>query len=165
MTLNPPRPLTGDHDCKAFSCGREALDDWLKRRALRNQSSGASRTFVVCDEKRVIAYYALASGAVAMAAATGRLRRNMPDPIPVVILARLAVDHSHGGRGLGRALLQDAGWRVLNAADAIGIRGLLVHALDADARSFYHHLGFESSPLDPATLMITLKDLRASLAD
>ena len=163
MTVGAPEPLTDRHDCSDFHSGRETLDAWLKGRALRNQASGASRTFVVCEAGRVVAYYALASSAVATGLATGRLRRNMPDPIPVVVLARLAVDRSHQGQGLGRALLHDAGLRVLNAADAIGIRGLLVHALDEDARVFYEGLGFDPSPLDPMTLMITLADLRASL--
>jgi len=163
MTVGAPEPLTDRHDCSDFDCGREALDTWLKGRALRNQASGASRTFVVCESGRVVAYYALASSAVATELATGRLRRNMPDPIPVVVLARLAVDRSHQGQGLGRALLHDAGRRVLHAADAIGIRGLLVHALDEDAWAFYRRLGFDPALLDPMTLMITLADLRASL--
>lgn len=161
MTVSAPEPLTDRHDCAGFACGRETLDTWLTQRALRNQASGASRTFVVCDGRRVVAYYALASSAVTAEIATGRLRRNMPDPIPVVVLARLAVDRSYQGMGLGRALLQDAGKRVLHAADAIGIRGLLVHALDETAQAFYERLGFDSSPLDPMTLMITLADLRA----
>lgn len=161
MTLSRPEPLTDQHNCAGFACGREILDTWLRLRALWNQASGASRTFVVCDARRVVAYYALASSAVASDLATGRLRRNMPDPIPVVVLARLAVDRSYQGLGLGRALMQDAGRRVLNAADAIGIRGLLAHALDETAKEFYERLGFDSSPLDPMTLMITLADLRA----
>lgn len=161
MTLTAPEPLTDRHDCVGFACGREMLDAWLTQRALRNQASGASRTFVVCDGRRVVAYYALASSAVTAKVATGRLRRNMPDPIPVVVLARLAVDRSYQGLGLGRALMQDAGKRVLQAADAIGIRGLLVHALDETAKEFYECLGFDSSPLDPMTLMISLADLRA----
>ncbi|MBK5964674.1 GNAT family N-acetyltransferase [Thiocystis minor] len=164
MTLGAPEPLSERHVVSAFVCGRAALDTWLKQRALRNQASGAARTFVVCDGERVIAYYALASSAVAPTLATGRMRRNMPDPIPVVILARLAVDGAYQGRGLGRALMQDAGQRILNAADAIGIRGVLVQALDETARAFYTRLGFDPSPLDPMTLMITLTDLRASLA-
>ncbi len=163
MTVGPPELLTERHDCSNFCSGRKTLDTWLQRRALRNQATGASRTFVACESGRVIAYYALASSAVAMELATGRLRRNMPDPIPVVVLARLAVDGSHQGQGLGRALLNDAGRRVLSAADAIGIRGLLVHALDEEARVFYQHLGFDPCPLDPMTLMITLADLRACL--
>jgi GNAT superfamily N-acetyltransferase len=161
VTVSQPEPLTDRHDCAGFTCGREVLDTWLRQRALRNQASGASRTFVACDARRVVAYYALASSAVASDLATGRLRRNMPDPIPVIVLARLAVDQSYQGLGLGRALMQDAGRRVLNAADAIGIRGLLVHALDEPAKEFYARIGFDSSPLDPMTLMITLADLRA----
>jgi GNAT superfamily N-acetyltransferase len=144
-------------------CGREMLDIWLKQRALRNRANWASRTFVVCEARRVVAFYALASSAVASELATGRLRRNMPDPIPVVVLARLAVGRPYQGVGPGRALMQDAGRRVLGAADAIGIRGLLVHALDESAKAFYQRLGFDPSPLDPRTLMITLGDLRASL--
>ncbi|WP_295587256.1 GNAT family N-acetyltransferase [uncultured Lamprocystis sp.] len=163
MTIGAPEPLTEGHDCTDFSCGSAMLDTWLRPRALRNQTRGASRTFVVCAAGRVVAYDALASRAVAGAVATGRLRRNMPDPIPVVVLARLAVERSHQGSGLGRALMQDAGRRVVNAADAIGIRGLIVHALDASAKAFYKRLGFDPSPLEPMTLMITLADLRASV--
>jgi len=161
--IGAPEPLTDSHDCAEFACGRETLDIWLKRRALRNQASGASRTFVVCDEGRILPYCALASSAVAAESATGRLRRNMPDPIPVVMLARLAVTRSHQGQALGSALTQDAGQRVLNAADATGIRGLLVHALDDGANASYQRLDFEPSPLDPMTLTITLTDLRASV--
>ena len=163
MTLGAPEPLVAAHDCAGFSCGRDALDIWLKRRALSNQASGASRTFAVCETARVVAYYALASSAVALKSATGRLRRNMPDPVPVVVLARLAVDRSRQGQGLGRALMQDAGRRIVHAADSIGIRGVLVQALDESAKAFYEGLGFDPSPLDPMTLMITLADLRASL--
>jgi GNAT superfamily N-acetyltransferase len=162
MTLRAPVALTEAHACSAFDCGVPSLNHWLAHRALRNQLAGASRTYVACDSARVAAYYALASGAVAAQSATGRFRRNMPDPIPVVLLARLAVDQRYQGRGLSRALLRDAGSRVLSAADAIGIRGLLVHALDDAARSLYEHLGFAPSPLDPKTLMITLADLRAA---
>jgi len=98
VTVGAPEPLSDRHDCTGFACGRDMLDRWLKQRALRNQASGASRTFVVCDAGRVVAYYALALSAVASELATGRLRRNMPDPIPVVVLARLAVDRSYQGR-------------------------------------------------------------------
>ncbi len=163
MRLGAPELLTDGLDVSEFSCGRLTLDTWLKQPALANQASGASRTFVIRDARRVVGYYALASSAVAAELATGRLRRNMPNPIPVVVLARLAVDSSYQGLGLGRALMQDAGLRVLGAADAIGIRGLLVHALDASAMAFYERLGFDPSPLDAMTLMITLGDLRASL--
>jgi GNAT superfamily N-acetyltransferase len=125
--------------------------------------SGASRTFVACEADAVVAYYALASSAVTVATTPGRFRRNMPDPIPVVVLARLAVAKSHQGRGIGRAMFQDAARRVIHAADTIGIRGLLVHALSEAAAAFYRSLGFDASPLDPMILMVTLADLRASL--
>ena len=126
--------------------------------------SGASRTFVVCESDVVVAYYALASSAVAVVESPGKFRRNMPDPIPVVVLGRLAVATSHHGQGIGRALFRDAAQRVVNAADAIGIRGLIVHALSENAAAFYRRLGFDPSPLDPMMLMVTLADLRASLA-
>lgn len=163
MTLSAPEPLASHHDVGSFVSGVESLDQWLKRRALKNQGSGASRTFVLCEGRTVRAYYALASSAVIVDAASGHFRRNMPDPIPVVVLGRLAVDQSLQGRGVGRALVRDAGLRVLQAADAIGIRGMLVHALSAEAKSFYERIGFEPSPIDPMLLMVTLADLQASL--
>lgn len=159
-----PEPLGAQHRIDAFDCGIPSLDDWLKRRAQRNQSSGASRTFVVCEQDAVVAYYALASSAVACVSAPGRFRRNMPDPIPVVVLARLAVARSHQSQGLGRALFQDAARRVIHAADAIGIRGLLAHAISEEAKAFYLQLGLEPSPIEPMTLMTTVADLRAALA-
>lgn len=161
--LTAPEPLSRDHEVAGFSCGEASLDDWLTRRANANQVSGATRTFVVQDQKAVVAYYALASSAVAVASAAGRFKRNMPDPIPVVVLARLAVAQSHHGRGSGRALFQDAARRVLHAAASVGIRGLIVHALSDAAVAFYRRLGLEPSPLDPRTLMVTLSDLREAL--
>lgn len=163
MTLSAPEPLEDRHQLDGFSCGVPALDDWLKRRARANQASGASRTFVICDGGGVAGYYALASGAVDVGAAPGRFRRNMPNPVPVVVLGRLAVDTSRQGQGLGRALARDAGLRVLQAAGAIGIRGILVHAISEDAKKFYLALGFEPSPLDAMTLMVTLGDLQAAM--
>lgn len=163
LSLAAPEPLAAHHDVTMFTSGVETLDTWLKRRAMKNQISGASRTFVVCEDARVMAYYALASGAVAVDAASGRFRRNMPDPVPVVVLGRLAVDQSLQGKGIGRALVQDAARRVLNAADAIGIRGILVHALSEEAKAFYVRVGFDPSPLDPMILMVTLADLQAVL--
>lgn len=163
--LRPPEPLAPHHLLDGFESGVSSLDNWLKQRARQNQSSGASRTFVSADAAdRVGAYYALASSAIAPASAPGRFRRNMPDPIPVVVLARLAIAKPHQGHGLGRALFQDAARRVLQAAGAIGIRGLLVHALSDDAKAFYLKLGLEPSPLEPMTLMATLADIKAALA-
>ncbi|TRC96112.1 GNAT family N-acetyltransferase [Mesorhizobium sp. WSM4303] len=165
MTLRPPVPLDRTHNVSSFSSGVPVLDDWLKRRALANQDSGATRTFVAClNDGSVVAYYALASGGVAASHAPGRFRRNMPDPIPVAILARLALDVSHQRQGLGMALVQDAARRIMNAADTLGIRGILVHALSEDARLFYTKLGFNPSPLDPMTLMVSLADLHLAIA-
>ena len=161
--IQSPEPLTAEHSFGGFDSGVSSLDDWLRRRALQNQASGASRTFVVCDAGQVVAYYALAASAVAPDAAPGRFRRNMPDPIPVVVLARLAITRDHQGRGLGRALFQDAANRVIHAADTIGIRGLLVHAISEEAKAFYVRLGLAPSPLETMTLMTTVADLKATL--
>lgn len=163
MTWTVPEPLTAAHRLDEFDSGVASLDSWLQRRALANQRSGASRTFVAVRDGQVRAYYALASGAVALDAAPGRFRRNMPDPIPVVVLGRLAVDRSAQGSGIGRALVRDAGLRVLHAAAAIGIRGMIVHALSDATKTFYERVGFEASPLDPMLLLITLADLEAAL--
>lgn len=161
--LTPPETLASHHEFEAFRSGEVSLDDWLKRRARANQASGASRTYVVCDVSRVIGYYALASGTIAVESAPGRFRRNMPNPIPVAVLARLAVDLDWQGRGIGRALFRDAAGRVAQAADAIGIRGIVVHAISEEAKSFYLALGFDLSPSEPMTLMVTLADIRAAL--
>jgi GNAT superfamily N-acetyltransferase len=161
--LRAPEPLTAQHALGSFDSGVLSLDDWLRRRAMQNQASGASRTFVACDDTRVVGYYALAASAVAPDAATGRFRRNMPDPVPVAVLGRLAIDKSFQGKGLGRALFRDAAVRVLAAADSIGIRGMLVHAISDEAKAFYVGLGLDVSPLEPMTLMATVADLKASL--
>ena len=159
-----PEPQASDHAVGGFDSGVVSLDDWLRRRALDNQASGASRTFVVRDEGHVVAYYALAASAVAPNAVPGRFKRNMPDPIPVVVLARLAITRSHQGQGLGRALFQDAARRAIHASEAIGIRGMLVHAISEEAKTFYLRLGLVVSPIEPMTLMTTIMDLKASLA-
>ena len=163
MTINVPEPLSDRHQIGDFVSCVASLDEWLKRRAFKNQAADASRTFVACESDKVVGYYALASGGVETAAAPGRFRRNMPEPIPIVVLGRLAVNHSHKGHGLGRALFRDGAKRVLHAADSIGIRGILVHAISEDAKAFYVALGFEPSPLEPMTLMVTLADLRRSV--
>jgi GNAT superfamily N-acetyltransferase len=163
LTLSAPEPLSDKHQLGSFDCGVPELNDWLMRRAMPNQLEGASRTFVVSDETGVVAYYALASGGIIPKATPGRFRRNMPDPIPVAVLGRLAVARSQHGKGLGRALFRDSAKRVLNAAESLGIRGLIVHAISEDARAFYLALGFMPSPLEPMTLMVTLNDLRAAL--
>lgn len=155
--ISAPQPLSDKHDCSEFDCGEPLLNDWLKRRALANQSSGASRTFVAVDDRqRVMGYYALAAGAVAHRESTGAIRRNMPDPLPVMVLARLAVDRGAQGKQLGGALLKDAVLRTLSVAENAGVRALLVHALHNRAKAFYRHYGFEESPADPMTLMLRI---------
>lgn len=157
MRFAAPEPLNATHDITGFSCGENSLDDWLKRRALANQASGASRCFVVCDEEgRVMGYYALAAGAVAHQAAPRRIKQNMPDPIPVLVLARLAVDRRAQGQKLGAALLQDAHRRSRVVAQHTGVRALLVHALNPQAKEFYTHYGFQTSPELEMTLVLTL---------
>ncbi len=157
-----PQPLSGAHGVEDFDSGEGSLDDWLKRRALINQFSGASRTFVVLDEEaRVCAFYALAAGAMSHQLASNKLRRNMPDPIPVMVLGRLAVDRRVQGAHLGAALLQDAVDRTILVAQQAGVRALLVHALHDRAKQFYEHYGFQVSPAHPMTLMLRLPSLTA----
>lgn len=156
--LTAPCPLTPSHVLDDFSCGHAVLDDWLKRRALVNQVGGASRTFVTAEASgRVLGYYSLAGGAVTHAIATGQARRNMPDPIPVVVLGRLAVDRRAQGMHLGAALLKDAVQRSMAVAGHVALRAMLVHALDEQARDFYLHHGFRASPVEPLTLMLVLR--------
>ena len=146
-----------------FRCGDESLDEWLRRHALINQSSGSARTFVSCLDRRVVGYYALASGAVAKAGASARVAKAMPEPIPVLLLARLAVDQTVQGQGLGWRLLRDAILRTLQVADHVGVRALLAHALDQTAADFYARYDFQPSPTDPLHMMLLLKDARALL--
>ncbi|MBI4827964.1 MAG: GNAT family N-acetyltransferase [Nitrospinae bacterium] len=159
LHLLPPQPLTSDHQLDDFACGETDLDEWLKRRALVNQINGASRTFVVADaDHHVFGYYSLASGAVARKTATGKVRRNMPEPIPVMVLGRLAVDRRVQGMQCGAALLKDAVERTMAVSKNVGVRALLVHALNDSARGFYQHFGFQESPIDRMTLMLRLED-------
>ncbi len=159
-----PAPFTSAHDVAAFMSGVPALDEWLRRRGLRNEIEGASRTFVTCAGGRVIGYYSLAAASVLHAVATSRVRRNMPDPVPAILLGRLAIDLAWQGKGLGADLLADATLRVLAAAEIVGVRVLLVHALSDAAAAFYEAHGFRPSPLDPLTLMIAMDEARRSLA-
>ena len=164
--LSTPRKLDVQDNVDDFSCGQPELDDWLKRFALTNQRAGMATVFVTLSGQKVVGYYALATGGVERAKAPDRVARGLPaHPIPIVLLARLAVDTSAQGKGLGRALLRDALVRVEAAADEIGIRALLIHAKDDSARDFYmRHAEFEQSPTDPLHLFLLMKDLRKSLA-
>jgi len=160
LQLSAPIPLAATHILDDFACGQASLDEWLKRRALTNQLSGASRTFVVTDQEgRVYGYYAMAAGAVSHQAAISR--RNMPDPVPVMVLARLAVDYRAQGIKLGASLLQDAVGRAVSVSQHAGVRALIVHALHDRAKQFYEHYGFQESPQHPMTLMLRLNSVKA----
>lgn len=159
--LSAPQPLTPSHRLDEFACGEISLDEWLKRRAMINQTSGASRTFVVADQDgRVFGYYAMAAGAVSHQLATSGVRRNMPDPVPVMVLARLAIDHRAQGIKLGAAMLQDAVNRAVVVSQNAGVRALLVHALNDRAKQFYEHYGFQESPQHSMTLMLRLNAVK-----
>ena len=158
MGISVPGPISESHDVAGFDCGHSSLNEWLRKRAIKNEKNGASRTFVVCNDSVVIGYYSLAVGAVAREEASGKVRRNMPEPVPVMILGRLAVDQRWQGKQIGVGMLRDAILRTLAVAEQAGIRALLVHALSEEAKQFYVHCGFHESPLNDMTLMITLDE-------
>jgi GNAT superfamily N-acetyltransferase len=163
--LNAPVLLTRHHDRSAFECGVPPLDEYLKRYALQNQKKRAARTYVATRGNRVVGYYSLAYGSVELENATESVRAGLPKyPIPVMLLARLAVDISERGKGLGAALLKDAFLRTLQAAGIAGLRAMIVHAKDDAARKFYKKYGFEPSPIDPYHLFLKVSDIAASLA-
>lgn len=165
MVYRRPEPLDRRHRLEGFDCGEPALDEWLGKHACAANASGAARVLVVTtddDPETVVGYYALAAAHVEPADATERARKGQPSrrPVPAVLLARLAVDRRHQGAGLGRSLLQDVLLRCVEAADAIGIRALLVHAKNERAKAWYERYGFEESPTDPLHLLMLMKDVR-----
>ncbi|MBD2497244.1 GNAT family N-acetyltransferase [Nostoc sp. FACHB-280] len=160
--LQPPQAIKPEHELTDFNSGNAELDEWLQKRALNNEASGASRTYVVTIEQKVIAYYCLANGSVLNTTAPGKVRRNMPNTIPVMVIGRLAVDSNWQGKGIGRALVRDGVLRTLQAANIAGIRAILVHAMSEEAKQFYERCGFVASPVAPMTLMITVKDGKAA---
>lgn len=151
-----PELLNATHHLDNFDCGEEALNSWLKRNALKNQQNQASRTFVVCQNNNVVGFYALAAGSVSHQFVSGGLRRNMPDPIPVVVLGRLAIDLAHQGQKLGAALLKDAVLRASAVSQQVGVKALLVHALNDKVKAFYLNYGFQVSPIDDLILLLKL---------
>ena len=162
--LSTIEKLAPDHDVSAFDCGHPELDDWLKRHALATARSDAAQTYVALDGNRVVGYYALAAGGVDREDAPGRVAKGMPrHPIPVLILARLAVALSVQGRGTGALLLRDALIRAESGSEIIGARAVLVHAKDESARGFYERHDFEPSPVHPLQMFLLMKDLRAAL--
>jgi len=158
--ITAPCPITDDFDIGSFNCGDSTLNDWLQRRAIKNESNRASRTFVVCNNDIVIGFYSLAVGAIAREDTIGKVQRNMPEPIPVMVLGRLAVDVNWQGKRIGTGMLKDAIQRTIIVAEQAGIRALLVHALSDEAKNFYLSCGFYESPTNSMTLMILLDDAK-----
>jgi len=159
-----PQALTTSHDLSLFDCGVPALDNWLRQRALKGEQSGASRSYVVCIGQRVVGFYCLANGAITHTQASGNIRRNMPDPIPVMVIGRMAVDQYWQNSGIGRALIRDAIQRTVQAAALAGIRAILVHAMSEPACVFYEQCGFHRSPVEPMTLMLSIIEAHRILA-
>lgn len=159
--LVPPAPLSLEHQLDRFQCVEASLERWLKERARQNDAQGASRTYVVAAGWEVVGYYCLSAGAVARAAAPSGLRRNIPDPIPVILLGRLAVHAAWSGKGIGSGLLKDAVLRSVAVSKTVGARALLCHAISLDAKKFYLRHGFIESPVDAMTMMLNLAPLAA----
>jgi GNAT superfamily N-acetyltransferase len=165
LDLTPPTPITADQELTNFDSGEFSLNEWLKKRAFKNQAAGASRCFVLCTGVEVIGYYSLSAGAISHEAAPKAMRRNMPDPLPVLLLGRLAVDKRYHNRGIGQALLRDAMMRAVNVSGNAGVFAILVHALSDQAKQFYLSRGFVESPLQPMTLIMTIETVRLILAE
>lgn len=165
LRLSAPTPITAEHNITDFDSGEVSLNSWLQKRALKNQAAGASRCFVVCHDKTVVGYYCLSAGAISHEASPKSMRRNMPDPMPVILLGRLAIDKRYHNQGIGQALLRDAMLRAVNVSKDTGVFAILVHALSEPAKQFYLSRGFVESPLQPMTLMMTLETIRSILAE
>jgi GNAT superfamily N-acetyltransferase len=163
--LTPSVRLTAAHDVSQFDCGTPELTSWLVRHALKNEAGGGSRTYVVCHRNDVVGYYSLAAGAIARAEAPKPMQRNMPDPIPVMVLGRLAVDRTWQGQGIGKNLLQDAILRVLQAAEIASVKAILAHAISEDVKNFYLDRSFLESPIEPMTLCLLLETARRALVE
>lgn len=163
--LRAPEPLSDIHQLNAFTSGAPTLDGWLQRKARINQISGASRTYVICRGDQVVGFYAVAAGSVSHDLLPRKLKQNMPDPIPVIVLGRLAIDLTEQGNGLGRALLRDAVLRVSAAAHEVGIAAILVHALNDRAKAFYIGSGFAETAVEPMTLIARISDIKALLGE
>lgn len=165
MAITAPERITAAHDIAGFDSGEATLDEWLRKRALKNSGSGGSHCFVIADGRTAVGYYSLSSGAVAREAAPKPMRRNMPDPLPAMLLGRLAVDRRYQNRGLGSALLRDAMLRIVRISEEAGIALVFVHALDDHAKQFYLSRGFVPSPIQPMTLMMTVATVRAIIRE
>ena len=164
ISLSPPSLLKADHKLDNFDCGNNSLNDWLKRYAMQNQRANSAKTFVVCNKDIVVGYYSLAVGSIEHELASRRTKKGLArHAIPVMILARLAVDLHYQGKKIGCGLLKDAVLRTLHASEHAGIRAIFVHAKDEKARKFYKHFGFDPSPIDSLKLMLLIKDARKTV--
>jgi predicted N-acetyltransferase YhbS len=162
--LHSPVPLEAKHDLSAFDCGEPALNNYLKKFALQNQRSQSGRTYVATRGDRVVAYYTLVAATARREETPARVAKGLAaHPVPLILLARLAVDNREKGKGLGSGLLKDALWRAAGAANIVGCRAVMVHAKDQGARAFYQRFGFEPSPTDPFRLFLLMKDIKASM--
>ena len=156
--------LSREHDLGQFDSGDQTLNKWLVKYAWANQQSDSARTYVAVEGNRAVGYYSLTTGSIHKCESPDRVAKGLAShPIGIVLLARLAVDQSHQGKGLGKALLFDALTRIAEAADIVAVRAVMVHAINETARRFYEHFEFESSPVDPFQLLLLLKDLRKAL--
>jgi predicted GNAT family N-acyltransferase len=166
-SLSRPRPISTGDDCATFDCGEAALDDWVRSRALKNEKAGASRTFVSVDTESalVAGYYCLSASSLTHDEATSNLRRNMPEPIPVILIGRLAVDTRYKGMGLGVSLLQEAIRKGVEASRIVGARALVVHAISESAEQFYLKFGFTLVPDSARVMYIKMDDAEATIAD
>jgi GNAT superfamily N-acetyltransferase len=165
LDFTPPAPITADQNLTDFDSGESSLNAWLKKRAFKNHMSGASRCFVLCAGANIIGYYSLSAGAISHETAPKSMRRNMANPLPVLLLGRLAVDKRYHNQGIGQALLRDAMLRAVNVAGDAGVIALLVHALSDQAKQFYLSRGFVESPLQAMTLIMTIETIRSILAE
>lgn len=156
--ITSPEPLQAKHLLNEFDCGDNVLNRWLIQQAFKNEQLGGSRTYVVCCDNKVIGYYAIATGSIEHAGLPGKLRRNMPDPISVLVLGRLAVDINWQSKYLGRGLLKDAVLRACMIAQQVGVSALLVHCLSEQAKDHYLKYGFIESTISPMTVLLRLKD-------
>ena len=154
--INAPEPINSQHNIELFDCQKTTLNHWLKNRAQKNEEAGASRTYVIHQDNRVIGYYCLSTGSLLHEDAPKKIKKNMPNPIPIIILGRLAIDYQWQRKGLGKALLKDALQRTLLASQHIGVRALLVHALSEEAARFYEYHQFIMSPIDPMIWILPL---------
>ena len=159
VVISAPEALNDSHCINEFECGHSVLNDWLKKQARKNQKLHGSQTFVIATENKVIGYYALAAGSVERQSVNSNLSRNMPNPIPVIVLGRLAIDCSMQGQLLGGFLLKDALLRCVNVANTIGVKAVLVHAIDDTAKRFYEAYGFKAVPNEQHTLMLSIKQI------